>query len=821
MIRIENIRIEKFRGIRDLALDLKGANFGICGPNGTGKSGVVDAIEFALTGDVSRLSGRGTGDLSVKGHAPHVKERGDPKQARVTLSAHIPSLGKSATITRSVDSPSAYTLEPDEPAIKDVIEQVQIHPEFALSRREIIRYILSEPNKRAADVQALLRLAEVEQTRKALTTVANDARKSRDVKEQTTIRARQDLLKTFGIEAPDTAVMLGIINASRAILALPALEKLEAGTSLKQGVPEAPKDGDAPVKKALASADIEKITTAAADGESEGSAAKRAAATGELNTLIDDAAALQSLKQQSLVKAGIDLVHDDHCPLCDVEWDREALLRHLGQKLESARQATELLSRLNADLNHVIGEMEAHAGLLQKVIATAARLDPSPDVQPLRLHKEKIDGAAAALRTFVAETSGLDDAKAALELEWWAASPDMEQSLTACADAVTKLPDVSDEDKARDFLTLAEEQYRKAVEARSEFTAAKERSQTAARVLEVYQDQSDAILETLYDEVAEDFTDYYRSLNQDDEGEFEGKLAPSAAKLGFNVDFYGYGKFPPGAYHSEGHQDGMGLCLYLALMKRTLGDKFTFSVLDDVLMSVDADHRREVCKLLKRDFPNTQFILTTHDRVWLKFMHTESLIENSQTFSGWTVETGPQVWHHREVWDEIEEALNKDDVQSAAALLRHYLEFMATILADSLQAAVQFRGDGQYSLGDLMPPVLSRWRKKIADAIKVANSWEKEDDKARLTELLARIDDARGRTQAEQWAINPAVHYNVWANFRPNEIRPVVQAFSDILSTMQCQTCKGYAELQPRYAQAETIRCNCGDLFINLKKKVA
>src|SRR2546429_4550729 len=27
--------------------------------------------------------------------------------------------------------------------------------------------------------------------------------------------------------------------------------------------------------------------------------------------------------------------------------------------------------------------------------------------------------------------------------------------------------------------------------------------------------------------------------------------------------------FPPGAYHSEGHQDSMGVCRYLALMKRS------------------------------------------------------------------------------------------------------------------------------------------------------------------------------------------------------------------------------------------------------------
>lgn len=52
-------------------------------------------------------------------------------------------------------------------------------------------------------------------------------------------------------------------------------------------------------------------------------------------------------------------------------------------------------------------------------------------------------------------------------------------------------------------------------------------------------------------------------------------------------------------------------------MEHLLGDRFTFAVLDDLLMSVDAGHRREVCTLLKTKFPNTQFVLTTHDNVWL------------------------------------------------------------------------------------------------------------------------------------------------------------------------------------------------------------
>src|SRR3546814_19368609 len=82
MIRIEKIAIKEFRGIRDLELVMGGQNFAACGPNGTGKSGIVDAIEFALTGSISRLSGAGTGDLSVKQHGPHVDFRNKRSEER-------------------------------------------------------------------------------------------------------------------------------------------------------------------------------------------------------------------------------------------------------------------------------------------------------------------------------------------------------------------------------------------------------------------------------------------------------------------------------------------------------------------------------------------------------------------------------------------------------------------------------------------------------------------------------------------------------------------------------------------------------------------
>jgi len=203
---------------------------------------------------------------------------------------------------------------------------------------------------------------------------------------------------------------------------------------------------------------------------------------------------------------------------------------------------------------------------------------------------------------------------------------------------------------------VAEEKYGRCRATKGEAEAAAKRAETAANVSAQYGAVSTTILEGIYDTVEKDFTDYYTFINRDDEEKFAGTLTPSVGKLAFDVDFYGRGKFPPGAYHSEGHQDGMGLCLYLALMKHTLGNDFTLAVLDDVLMSVDAGHRREVCQLLKTKFGKTQFILTTHDPVWLQFMRTEHLIQGSISFGGWTVDSGPQVWNEDDAWKQIDDS---------------------------------------------------------------------------------------------------------------------------------------------------------------------
>src|SRR5919199_4429091 len=162
MIKLGNLHIEEFRGIRQLDIDFNYESFAVHGPNGSGKSGVVDAIGFALTGTVARLTGVGTRSVSVKAHAPHVKSKDDPDAARVSLTFKDLASNQVGTITRTVKDAANYTLSPDTPELRAALEGAVQHPEITLSRREIIKFILAEAGKRSEEVQALLQLDKLD-----------------------------------------------------------------------------------------------------------------------------------------------------------------------------------------------------------------------------------------------------------------------------------------------------------------------------------------------------------------------------------------------------------------------------------------------------------------------------------------------------------------------------------------------------------------------------------------------------------------------------------------------------------------------------------
>lgn len=815
MIQIKAIRIEEFRGIRELDLSLDRQSFVILGPNGSGKSGVVDAIDFALTGNVARLTGAGTGGLSVLKHGPHVHQRDNPDAATVTLTiVHVAS-GQEAVLTRCVKTANQYSLKPTSPALEAAVTWASQHPELTLARREVIKYVNAEPGKRAQEVQALLKLDRVDETRRLLRTALTQTSRAATQAESEVTSAEDAMRRHLDLTTLLAQEVAKVVNAHREVLGLDPLPTVTEHTSLDQGL--ASDDGTS-FNRASAMRDIAALIDAATGSDALAKAA--AELTAALKRLNADPGILDALRHRQLVEVGLPLATDAACPLCDQPWRGDGSLQdHLMSKLARSQTAAELQQAMRTSTEKLTAELRAVRGLIQAVQPHAVTLEQNV------LHAE-LAAWATDLTAIETQLGSLDTVRhqlGRLEGDLLAVSAATTTGLLDLKSAVEALPDQTATKAAQSFLTVAQERWKRVRQGRLTRTKKVAANNTAQAVYDTYNELADAALVALYKSVEDDFSTFYRRINSDDESSFKAGLAPTAGKLGLAVDFYGLGMFPPMAYHSEGHQDGMGVCLYLALIDQLLKTDFRLAVLDDVVTSVDANHRRQFCKLLKDAFPDVQFIITTHDEVWARQMQSSGLVgrRSLARFHGWTVDGGPVYGQGADFWTQIEADLASDNVPAAAHKLRRNLEAELSEITASLQGQVTFRPDNNYELNAFFSAVKSRHGDLLRKAAASANSWNIEVAKEQVEVLKTQRSSAMLAQDGENWAINALVHNNDWATMSKADFEPVVEACKQFLGLFTCTNadCGAWIEVEGMPGNEQTLRCPCGTYNLNLRKK--
>ena len=741
--------------------------------------------------------------------------------ASVTMDVLIPSLGgKRATIHRTVKNPAKPTITPDDVDVVAAFDHVQRHPEFVLSRRELMRYVLSEAGQRSKEVQSLLRLDDIERLRTILQKVTNACARELPILRRNQIAAETQLLAVLAIPDLGKAALLAAVNARRNVLGLSGLADLEGTTLLKDGIAAghvAAAVGKVPKLQAVADLATLGGTLDVLRSLDFGQRCN-VAATATMDFAGHGGGGGDAVAREGLLQSALTLFDEEACPVCDTEFEPAAFRGRVNGKLAHLAAITAERTALEATLGSLMDAMYAagsalttvidHAGLLSPPVATPGMVEFRASLRASYSQLKKLLPLAdtAAVLPTVSRVPGQVDAE-----------------ITAVVAFVAGIPEPTQQEAARDFLVLAQErlaQYRKA---KAETVAGERRADLGARALQTFGVVTTKALEAIYQRVESTFSGHYRTINSDDESAFTARLVPSVGKLAFEVDFYGRGHFPPGAYHSEGHQDGMGLCLYLALMGHLQSANFTLAVLDDVLMSVDSGHRREVCKLLRCAFPDTQFIFTTHDEVWLRHMKSEGLIKgrNSAHFRTWSVDLGPIEWDDHDVWSELDAHLARNDVRAAAALLRHYLEHFSKEACDRLRADVEFRGNAQFTLGDLLPRATGAMSRLLKQGKAAANSWGKREVVDAIGAREAAFSTMVRRTEVENWQINAAVHFNAWADFQQSDFEPVVASFRELTTAFSCPSCHAMFHVSPERETKESLRCACGDLNLNLLAKKA
>lgn len=817
-MKLYELEIQKTRGIPSLLLKPEGKNFVIWGPNGSGKSAVVDAIDFVLTGQISRLTGKGTGELSLSKHGPHIDYSPDEASVRAVLD--LPGIGK-AEIKRCLKNPNVFECEKTQKPALMLFTAIAQRGQHVLSRREILKYITADTSTRAQEIQELLNISEIEDTRKSLVTVRNELKRDVTSAKKLVDKAKGAANATVQKKAFKTEIVLKCVNDNRQILGGKDISNLHSNLLKERLRPPTGTIKQKDVNVTLLEKDIQNLIDLSTDENIEQISENDL----KLRTLIDEIRAkpelLTDLSRAKLTKIGIGLIDETgNCPLCGTPWPPGKLKEYLENRMSSSEAAEKQLKEIESLSNKITEGINNVMASLQKIVVAAKLVSLEDEAKQLELWIEELQ------ELFDALNNPLDKYPISRfnknQVKFLLAPENYQEDLKRIkGEAKNKYPEATPEQTAWDILTRLEENLKSLEEAEGSFHEAELALKKGNHLHDSFLKARDRVLGKLYDRVRDRFVELYREIHVSDEGNFFAKIEPKEAGLKFEVDFYNRGTHPPHALHSEGHQDSMGISLYLALAEYLNKGIIDLIILDDVVMSVDSDHRRQVCRLLKGAFPDQQFIITTHDKTWANQLKSEGVVDAQSTveFYNWNVNTGPQVNYGVDMWNQIENDLTKNDIPSAASKLRRSSEEFFGMVCDGIQATVPYKLNTRWELGDFLPAAKGKYRTLLKKAKTAAQSWGDRERFEMLNEVDSTVGQIYSRSGAEEWNLNANVHYNNWANFSMNDFRPVVDAYKDLFSLFICNKCGGMLSILEKSKKPVAVRCNCGKVDWNLIKK--
>lgn len=705
---IRSIRFEHFRGLPDSDFNLKGKSLVLLGSNGKGKSAVVDGIEFVFSGQVSRFVGTGTGSIDHDDAIQHVKKLGVPK---VTLSLS-PSNG---AISRSLNSETLSVT--DRQAVKDYVEHHPGVDAFILRRAKILDFVCDQDADRYRKFIQLLGVSHVDTLQRTFVEAERQAKDSAQ-------RARNAYLTKLAVfrdpvakfDPPNLAQILVRVSDSVAAFGLDKLAQWSDAEIrlplLKAMRPEANKEKIDALTRALVSLENPLPPDIGIDIVTANALRQKLAALG--------ASSVDAPRSNIIAEAAGYLAKhpvETSCPLCEQEFGQPLadVLVRLKQRGDTLRELREAVANRKAAVGRVQRYGEVVASQIAKDLKHAALLEPVTK-QTLR------DTRASALRWLrsvkraEASSSGAD-VVAPRRLSTLAASR------TACAFILkaqkTALvpPDTAKLEAAIALVEKGIAAHAEIATAEGAISGANELARRATVAKDAFSKARESAIQKVFETIADTVLDYYRRLHDfDDDSErsectaLELKPTSRAAAGGLRlaIQFLGLADSKdPRAFLSEGHLDSLGLCLFLATV-RIFNPPGSLLVLDDVLTSIDREHRRRLGELLFQEFADYQIVLTTHDEHWHDLLNSSAVawgIQGKWLFvkvESWAVDSGPAFSEVDGSWEFIDAHLTEAEYRELGGPFRLILEDFIKRSAAKLEVKVRFRIDGKYTAGDFV-----------------------------------------------------------------------------------------------------------------------
>ena len=751
--RITEIHMQAFRGVPEtFTLDLAGGrSCVVVGDNATGKSSIVDAIEWYFRGSIDFLTKEGRRDA--------IRHTGAPSELRMRVSIRTDGVLGGAREEKGPAPTSVTAIRRSELPI--------------LRGRTLSEFVEKPKGEKFKALAELLGFDDIDDLRLDLQHAKNQLQRGVDEAKQV-LSEKTTVLSALIPDPSNESILAGLRDrCAKAEVAVPyAIEDALDPNWWKGVAPDGGTDQKAGALEVLV-ADVRALSK-------------------EIPALDPIDAWNRFVESESVDLVPLELhraaekilasgqAEVDRCPLCRQPMEHSVLAARVTGVLRDLEQSATALEEARREAQRLVSALTSMRDKRSEFVKRAKRLGLNLD----RLPSDPAD----EFRNNVSEIAQMcreDAEKYKDEIGKW-------DSKVAVALEAQIPPSVTEREKVLVEIGVL---HTRAIEWRHAIQGCARAASAyglADRIFSAYQDRQNAYLTQTLEQISNRCAEIYAFLHPGEgvSSVAVGVVGEKGAEL--SVNFFGNREQPVQRVLSESHLSSLGLALFLA-MAETFNDSLGFLVLDDVLNSFDRNHRGRLAELLTTEFGSSQLIVLTHDE---QFFTRISLLAPSwirHQLTSWSFLGGPRAKVHDgdRVLRGAKNALDADDRIGAAQKGRRALEHFLQEACEELEALLPFRR-GSANDRRMAEEVMNGLRRML---------------KARAKGLYKSLDPLLKRVEADlQAALNVEAHASQSAASN-QEIADALSRIDELIQTFTCTSCatRVWHTGSPAWA-----RCSCG-----------
>lgn len=698
-MKIKNVSVTGLRGVRgNLNLPLEGKSVLIYGDNGTGKSTLSDVIEWFFYDRVDHLADEEIGRKGYEAIRNIFLKDDEPGSLKMTFSDNSYSAEKSIEIRRNAIK--SFTSNSSE-EFTNYIESSQ-QENLILRYKDLVKFVLSSKSEKLKALSDIIGYSNVTKVKSTLSSVLY--RLTRDIKaknldDQMNYQQGQVMVQ-FSQNITSDKQFIEIVKELVQPFSLEGSVKdyKDMGELLK--ILKQP-DDSAETNQETFLIKIQECLLSISCGLDK-LADHYESYSGKFLSIVSDIEILEKLAIEKLLIAGQNLLlegaySENNCPLCLEDLDRQELLSQVKERiieLEEIKISREELGNVKGTLQREI------SGILQSIRSLSGDKQIANDrnrvlKKNLEILESKVVAYEGQLTVRVLAESVLEDGSKLQINKDYITTIDED-----CRLQLEEIKAARVENSQSDVyskINIASHAYNQIKELRRQKKAYEIQRVTMEAVCDKFIKTQKESLESFLESFSDSVNEIYQFLNPNEKVE-NIHLVPiekggNLVGITIQFDFIDNKKItPPHKYLSESHLNCLGIAFFLSSVK-AFNHVNKFILLDDVISSFDASHRKRFADLMVEKFGDYQIILLTHEKTWFH------MVRNLVRGKNWNISTFKHSEARGTYIDEppttlpenIRRKISEDDENGLGNDIRKYLEYLLKKISHNLEVKLQFR----------------------------------------------------------------------------------------------------------------------------------